>query len=78
MDAEQNYMDYKDIFKMLRKRKYLSLFIIIITLIVAYMYRTQWSGPVYETRVSLIIGSPLRNDQSQFQIQDINTVKESM
>jgi succinoglycan biosynthesis transport protein ExoP len=78
LDAEQNYMDYKDIFKMLRKRKYLSLFIIIITLIVAYMYRTQWSGPVYETRVSLIIGSPLRNDQSQFQIQDINTVKESM
>lgn len=47
-------------------------------MIIALLYRILWREPAYETRVSLIIGSTLGNDQSQFQIQDINAVKESI
>ena len=78
MDGEQMYIGYKDIFRIINKRIYLFIIIVIIILAIALLYRILWQEPIYETRVSLIIGSTLSDDQSQFQIQDINTVKDSM
>ncbi|HHY82865.1 MAG TPA: polysaccharide biosynthesis tyrosine autokinase [Clostridiales bacterium] len=78
MDQAKAYIEYKDFIKILRKRILVIILIVIAILAIAVIYRTQLSKPSYEARVSLIIGSVINNEKTQFQIDNVKETKEYM
>jgi capsular exopolysaccharide synthesis family protein len=72
------YVDYKDIFKVIRKRIFVILPVIIAVMAGSIFYRTRLEKPVYEARASLIIGSVINYEKTQFQIDDVTRIQNYM
>ena len=78
MDDTKAYIELSDIPIILRRRKTLILFTVIIVLAASILYRTQLMKPLYEARGSMIIGNALDHEDSQFLLGDLTRIQDYM
>ncbi len=71
MKQNELHIEYKDFFKIIKKKVYIIIPIILVTVGLSIFYRTQITKPVYEAKASIIIGNILDNGKSQFSIDDV-------
>ena len=78
MEGTKVYIEFKDIFTIMIKRKRILFAVVITALIASIFYRIQLMKPVYEARASVIIGNALEFEETQFKIDDIVHIQNYM
>lgn len=73
MDETGLHIDIKDLIKIVKKRFYVFIAILLVVIGAAIFYRVQLNKPSYEAKASLIIGHVLDRQNPEFQIDDVGS-----